>query len=86
MITILGCVGLNIDEANRPHLGRSDSTIPGLAKDRTSEILRAELVAVANLAGSERVVVNRKPLTREDMSALMNAERPPPRMERGDFW
>ncbi|GAQ86680.1 hypothetical protein KFL_003040070 [Klebsormidium nitens] len=82
----VGCVGLNIDEANRPHLGRSDSTIPGLAKDRTSEILKAELVSVANLAGSERVVVNRKPLTREELAALFNAERPPPRMDRGNFW
>jgi hypothetical protein len=85
-VSFSGCVGQPINEANRPLLGRSDSSIAGLPRERTSAVLKAELGSVANLAGSERVIVNRKPLTREELAVLRNAEKPPPTMDHGEFW
>ncbi|WOG82375.1 hypothetical protein DCAR_0101539 [Daucus carota subsp. sativus] len=81
------CIGRRIHESRRASLGKSSRMLRHLlTDDGVKQIMSHEVSCEVNQVPPELVIVNGKPLCREELSQLLGCPNPPRKLKPRKYW
>ncbi|KAL8116185.1 hypothetical protein AgCh_022615 [Apium graveolens] len=81
------CIGRRIDESKRASLGKSSRMLRHLLTDLgVKQIMSHEVSCVVNQVPPELVILNGKPLSREELVRLLGCPNPPRKLRPRKYW
>ncbi|XP_057963609.1 extra-large guanine nucleotide-binding protein 1-like isoform X3 [Malania oleifera] len=81
------CIGYSINESKQGAVGKCSRLLKQLLTElELKQIMKAERLCEANQMEAERVCVNGKPLSQEEMLLLRSCSNPPKKLKPGNYW